>query len=68
MKPTSKLLSIIALFSLLLYINLPLLAQSEPKEIPKQINPKNQWGYIVSSSLQKFSPDYLDSISKSYEI
>lgn len=45
-----------------------LVSQSESKEIPKPINPKNQWGYIVSSSLQKFSPDYLESISKSYEI
>ncbi len=54
--------------TLILYINPYVFAQSESKEIPKPIDPKNKWGYILSSSLQKFSPDYLDSISKSYEI
>lgn len=53
---------------LLFYINLSLLAQSESKEVSKPVNSKNNWGYIVSSSLQKFSPDYIDTISKSYEI
>lgn len=53
---------------LLFHINLPLLAQSESKEIPKEVNPKSQWGYVLSSSLPKFSNDYLESISKSYEI
>ena len=70
MNPIKKLLTSKFQFGIILalYTNFSILPQSEPKEIPKQINPKNQWGYIVSSSLQKFSPDYLDSISKSYEI
>lgn len=56
------------LFSVIFVFAPLLLAQSESKETPKPIDPKNKWGYIVSSSLQKFSPDYLDTISKSYEI
>lgn len=70
MNPIKKLLTLKFHLGIILalYTNFSILPQSEPKEIPKQINPKNQWGYIVSSSLQKFSPDYLDSISKSYEI
>ena len=70
MNPIKKLLTLKIYLGIILalYTNFSILPQSEPKEIPKQINPKNQWGYIVSSSLQKFSPDYLDSISKSYEI
>ncbi len=53
---------------LLLYVNPSIFAQTDSKEIPAPVNLKNTWGYIVSSSLQKFSPNYLDSISKSYEI
>ena len=56
------------LFSIF-FVFAPLLsAQSESKETPKLIDSKNKWGYIVSSSLPKFSADYLESISKSYEI
>jgi len=70
MNPIKKHLTLKFQFGIILFLysTFSLLPQSEPKEIPKQINPKNQWGYIVSSSLQKFSPEYLDSISKSYEI
>ena len=68
MYPLNNFKTIFAIIFFPFSLYLPLLAQSESKETVKQINPKNQWGYIVSSSLQKFSPDYLDTISKSYEI
>ena len=55
-------------FSVILVFAPLLFAQAESKETPKPIDPKNKWGYIVSSSLPKFSADYLESISKSYEI
>lgn len=43
-------------------------AQSEAKDIPKPIASNKTWGYVLSSSLPKFSSEYLESISKSYEI
>ena len=55
-------------FSVILVFAPLLFAQAESKETPKPIDPKNKWGYIVSSSLPKFSADYLETISKSYEI